>query len=113
MFPKNPRIENRELLDEIKTRPCLINWYVFNINDPCRCSGPTDPSHITTVGSFGNDTEDNVMPLCRIHHIEWGWGIGKFLKKYPIARKWLEEKNRFDVLDKIDNCQFPFMENNG
>jgi len=97
MIPKIERVRNRKLLDQIKSQRCLVNSH---------CRGPIDPHHVTTVGAFGGDTPDNVMPLCRKHHTEWDSGIGKFLGKYPVVRKWLEAHDRWALLDKIDNLSF-------
>lgn len=56
-FPKPSRIKNRKLLDEIKKEQCIV------------CGNPeTDPAHLQSVGAGGGDTEDGVIPLCRIHH---------------------------------------------
>lgn len=72
MFQKKKRIVDKKLLKEISKLPCVI------------CGSPeSDPSHIKTVGSGGDDVEWNVFPKCRAHHTEWGTGISKFLKKYP------------------------------
>lgn len=102
LFEKKKRIQNRELLDYIKSQRCLI----FN-----GCRGPVDPSHVTTRGAGGDDTPDNVMPLCRKHHNEWGWSAVKFIQKYPVARRWLESHNRWDFLDRVDNLEFDFTNN--
>lgn len=72
LFSKTRRIQNRKLLDEIKSYPC------------CICGRrPCDPSHIKTVGSGGDDVPHNVVPMCRDHHIEWGKSWVLFLEKYP------------------------------
>lgn len=59
------RKKNRKLLDEVKTKPCLV------------CGDPnTDPCHIKSVGAGGSDEESNVLPMCRKHHSEshsLGW----------------------------------------
>lgn len=94
---KKPRVQNRTLLDDVKSQRCIV------LN---QCIGRIDPHHITTVGAGGGDTPDNIMPLCRKHHTEWDLGIGKFLRRYPIVRKWLQASDRWDFLDKIDNLQF-------
>jgi hypothetical protein len=84
-----PRIVNRKLLDLIKTRPCVV------------CNGkhgPSDPAHIKTRGSGGDDTEENVMPLCRLHHIEQtGLNWFRFCERYPKVLKELERRQwRFE-----------------
>lgn len=59
------RKKNRPLLDEVKTKPCLV------------CGDPnTDPCHIKSVGAGGNDEESNLLSMCRRHHSEshaLGW----------------------------------------
>lgn len=89
MKPK--RIENRQLIDEIKEEPCLI------------CSKtPVDAHHLTSVGAGGDDTEDNLAPLCRKHHSEFHqYGLSKFCWKYPKIREFLTKHKRLDLLDKI------------
>ena len=96
-YEKPERIQNRKLLNDVASRRCLVNSH---------CVGRIDPHHITTQGSGGGDTIDNVMPLCRKHHTEWGCGIGKFLGRHPVVRKWLEAHDRWALLDKIDNLNF-------
>lgn len=91
MFPKNPRIEDRDLLDRMIRTPCLI----------CR-KLPSDPHHVTTVKAGGGDTPENVIPFCRGHHSEWHQGgPGKMLEKYPIVKRWLEKNERADILSKV------------
>lgn len=83
MFLAKPqRIENRELLDYIKSMPCCIGE---------GCLGVVDPSHIRTVGARGDDVWWNVVPHCRKHHTEWGQlGWSKFFKRYPHFQGLLE-----------------------
>ena len=73
MLSKNIRITNRELLDFIATQPCIV----------CNRPGPSDPSHIKTQGSGGPDTWWNVVPKCRLHHVEWGQSRNLFRDRYP------------------------------
>ncbi len=91
MFPKNPRIEDPELLDRIRLSPCLA----------CH-SVPSDPHHVTTVKTGGGDTIDNVMSLCTRHHVEWHKsGPGTMCSKYPAVYQWLKFHKRDDVLRKL------------
>ena len=48
-------------------------------------SWPVDVHHIKSVGSGGSDHINNLMPLCRTHHIEIH-KIGRltFMEKYEI-----------------------------
>jgi hypothetical protein len=74
MFPKPQRKKDEELLESVRWQPCII----------CDAAPPSDPSHISTRGSGGDDTPFNVYPKCRKHHNEWhalGWY--RFLGKYP------------------------------
>lgn len=59
MFEKRKRIQDRNLLDEVKTKTCIVcgRW-------------PTDPAHVRSVGAGGDDTKSGVIPLCREHHRE-------------------------------------------
>ncbi len=73
-FPKKIRIEDRQLLDTYHVMRCMV----------CSKAPPCDPSHIKTKGSGGPDTKWNVVPMCRIHHTEWGTlGYTHFTNRYP------------------------------
>ena len=81
MFPKPKRVENRALLDSFHERPCLV------------CGRQSDPAHIKTRGSGGDDVEENVMALCRIHHTEQGAiGWQRMSNRYPPVRIELTRK---------------------
>lgn len=57
------------------------------------CRGPSDPCHIKTRGSGGDDVESNLIPMCRQHHTEQGQiGWVRFCAKYPKAENELAEK---------------------
>lgn len=96
MFPKPKRIRNRQLLDRVKSQPCVIS--------DASCRGVIDPQHITTVGHGGHDVENNVMPLCRAHHTEMGWSYVKMFEKYPAVREWLIQHGRQDILERKGKC---------
>lgn len=55
--PKNKRIVNKKLLKD-KKGICQI----------CGKSGQTEKHHIKTKGSGGNDTEENLIEVCRKCH---------------------------------------------
>ncbi len=79
-----------ENLALIRKKACLI------------CSnGNSDPHHLTTRGAGGRDSLDNLVPLCRTHHVEIH-KIGRvtFAKKYVSFMGWLEENDRMDILNK-------------
>jgi len=73
LFLKNKRIKNRKLINEIKKRPCVV------------CGAPADDAHhFKTQGSGGDDTEMNLLPVCRIHHTEvHSIGVTRMSNKYP------------------------------
>ena len=74
---KSRRIKSRELLDEIKSSPCVV------------CGAGSDPAHIKSRGAGGDDVADNLLALCRRHHSEQhalGWS--GFVGKYP-AVEWI------------------------
>lgn len=56
-LPKNKRIVNKKLLKD-KKGVCKI----------CGKKGPTEKHHKKTKGSGGNDTEENLIEVCRICH---------------------------------------------
>lgn len=56
-IPKQKRIQNKKLLKDKKGK-CKI----------CGKTGATEKHHIKTKGSGGNDTEDNLIEVCRICH---------------------------------------------
>ena len=55
--PKDKRIVNKKLLKDKKGK-CEI----------CGKIGQTEKHHIKTKGSGGNDTEENLIEVCRICH---------------------------------------------
>src|ERR1700744_3530604 len=77
---KPTRIKDRKLLNETRARPCLI------------CGRESDPAHIKSRGSGGDDVPQNLLSLCRRHHSEQhqsGWG--RFSVRYPIVDSTLAE----------------------
>ena len=63
-LPKNKRIVNKKLLQDKKGK-CQI----------CGKKGATEKHHKKTKGSGGDDTEENLIEVCRICHtkIHTGW----------------------------------------
>lgn len=95
--------EERMIMDAVRRQRCLA----------CGRYG-SDPDHVTTVGASGltrfpgADSVLNVWPLCRVHHVERGSkGLGHMISKYPNCRKWLEEKGRWDVIERIERLAKP------
>jgi 5-methylcytosine-specific restriction endonuclease McrA len=92
MLQKSKRIVDQELLDFVKTLPCLVCLHE-----------PSDPDHITSRGAGGSDTATNVWPLCRPHHVlRHQKGLGYMVQKFPSLRLWLQSAERFDILDKYE-----------
>lgn len=91
MIPKNVRIVDEELLEVIKTIPCMA----------CGAAPPNDAHHITSRKAGGHDVAQNVISFCREHHTEnHQIGVVKMFQKYPTFKTWLELAKRTDVLDK-------------
>lgn len=59
-----------------------------------------DAHHIRTRGAGGGDEPDNVIPLCRQHHIEvHSQGAKSFAQKYNLPISWEEGYPRRTDLD--------------
>jgi len=88
---KLKRAVNKELLDYVKTLPCL-----------CCTTTPVDAHHVTHQGAGGKDVATNLMPLCREHHQEWHKvGPSKMCEKYQSILEWLILAGRADVLERM------------
>lgn len=63
-----------QLLRSLKEMPCFI------------CGArPSDPHHIRTRGSGGGDEPNNMLPLCRMHHVEiHRIGVKSFAERYRV-----------------------------
>ncbi len=66
--PKNERIVNKKLLKSKK-----------GICEICGKKGQTEKHHIKTKGSGGNDTEENLIEVCRTCHTKIHTGEIKIL----------------------------------
>lgn len=65
--------KDKALRESYYSQPCTV----------CRRT-PSDPCHIRTYAVTREDKPDNLMPLCRLHHIEQGQiGWGRFSLRYP------------------------------
>lgn len=74
VIPKPKRQVNRQYLDFVKSRPCVVVH---------ECMGPIDPQHIKTVGSGGSDYM--TVSMCRKAHSECHQiGIHTFAAKYGL-----------------------------
>lgn len=100
MLFKTVRHQDRQFLDQIKKLPCIV----------CGKPGPSDPSHIKTIGSGGPDNYLNVVPKCRKCHDLWGKGAITFLKKYPRFRNHLFSLGWEIVGNKLVNPQLHLWE---
>lgn len=91
-FPKPKRKVDRDFLDTFHGMHCLA----------CGRRG-CDPAHVKTRGSFADDDWDNVLPLCRRHHVEQGQiGWKRFSSKHPPVALALESRGwSFDDLGKL------------
>jgi hypothetical protein len=79
---KETRVKDPKLLARIRESRCIV----------CGLK-QVDACHIKTRGSGGHDVPDNLMSLCRRHHIEQGrWGFIKFIDRYPIVGVVLADK---------------------
>ena len=79
---KSKRIENQEVLDLFRNKPCAA----------CGKIG-SDPCHIKSRGSGGPDAEWNLISLCREHHTEQhaiGWY--RMVWRYPLIAFKLAQK---------------------
>lgn len=70
-FPKKARKKDKKAMKNKKGK-CEF----------CRKVGPTDMHHIKTRGSGGDDTEENLIELCRLCHT--------MVHNGHIKRQWLE-----------------------
>lgn len=87
---KTKRVVNKKYLKEMSLRSCLL------------CGGgPCSPHHMTTKGSGGGDSHNNIIPLCIKHHREiHDIGIFTMIDKYNILLNWLIMNNRDDIIAK-------------
>lgn len=82
------RIVNTEVLESVRGTPCVI------------CAKPSDPAHIKSRGSGGDDAPDNVLPLCRFHHqIQHAKGWSMFCSMYPAVGEALSKRGWGMVLE--------------
>ena len=91
MFHKKSRIESQSTLDLFRGKPCEI------------CKKPSDPCHIKSQGSGGDDVEYNLISLCRAHHVQ-SHAIGwlKFSDRHERVKTILSRKGwSFDDFGKL------------
>lgn len=93
-FPKKKRIKNRKLLDTFQNTPCVA------------CGKPSEPAHIKSKGSGGDDVEDGILSLCHEHHMiqhscGWVYLCATNRKVYLALKKKGWTFSEFDKLVKI------------
>lgn len=92
MLEKRKRIINRELIETVKTLPCLA----------CGVEPAGDAHHITTVRAGGDDIATNVMSLCRYHHSMYhSQGHSYMFWNYEVLRSWLRVAEREDIIVRV------------
>jgi len=83
--------KNRQLRNELKTKPCVACGKV-----------PSDAAHIRSFRISQSDHPANVTSLCRKchqnqHHLGWA----RFLNLHPHVRKLLESMG-WEITEKLD-----------
>lgn len=93
MLKKPRRFKSRKVMKAYRDKPCSV------------CGSlPSDPSHIRSRGAGGPDEFWNIIPLCRVHHIEWGrLGWSLFLGKHPKIDLMLAELGWVNLSGKLYN----------
>lgn len=92
MFPKLKRKINKELLEHIRSLRCVA----------CGSYPPCDADHLITRGAGGDDSLENLWPLCRkCHYARHYMGLTEFVKKNLHLSEILIEKGfYFDTISK-------------
>lgn len=88
---KRRRKVDKDALEEAKEKPCVS------------CGrGPTDPAHIKSRGSGGDDSWENVIPLCRsCHRLQHAVGICRFVRTHEAVRDALHARG-WEVVREFD-----------
>lgn len=85
---KKVRIQNKELLESYRNRPCVA----------CNRRG-AEAHHVTTRGAGGDDVPENLIALCRIHHTEiHAIGPSRMAQKYVSVKNWFMANGRQDLI---------------
>lgn len=78
-FSKKKALRNEKNLERIRKEPCIA----------CSLKGPNDPDHLRTRGAGGGDELSNLIPLCRLCHIErHRIGLRSFANRYNLPISW-------------------------
>jgi hypothetical protein len=89
---KPSRIKNRKLMDSFHSQPCIV------------CGAPeSEPAHIKSRGSGGDDTESNIIPLCHPHHqLQHSRGWYYMAANFPEIEMALEDRDfEFNADNKL------------
>lgn len=88
-FPKRKRIEDQNILERYRNQKCCVEF--------CVSQSKSDPHHIKSVGAFGDDVDENIVPLCRWHHNDiHNIGVSPFLRKWGVEIK--SKKKLYDYI---------------
>lgn len=81
--------KNKTLRNKYRSIPCII------------CGDlPSDATHIKSYATTLEDKEENLVPLCRLHHSEQHQiGILTFINKYPNYKEYIH-KLGFKVINR-------------
>lgn len=80
-YPKKIRIKDESVLDVFRGKPCEV------------CGLPSDPAHIKSVGSGGDDELDDLISLCRKHHaMQHARGWERLFERFPNIESILNDK---------------------
>lgn len=57
------------------------------------CGKPGDCAHIKSRGAGGDDTDNNMISLCRWHHrVQHAWGWPRFIDAWPEVGRALKDR---------------------
>ena len=80
MYTKAREIFLNDLYEQLRNYPCVI----------CNKIDNSGVHHIKTRKNLGPDTQENLLPVCRIHHIDiHSKGLQTLSEVYPKLRNWL------------------------
>lgn len=92
---KSKRIIDKALLEAVRKFPCLACTHKDPLGALAAIKGDwdckSDAHHVRSRGSGGDDTWDNVMPLCREHHATWhSKGADYMARTFATIKHWLD-----------------------
>lgn len=78
---KKRRIVNTDLIDYVKTLPCVPHLGAHQADDA---------DHLEPVGRGGHDIPENLLPTCRgVHSEKHSKGLNYIAEKYPSVKTFL------------------------